>query len=328
MKITIKIKRSAAEEACKQRRAVKKKKMPNGIAQILKCVLAYVVINALLSLFIICFDASVDSLSSFFEKFGNMFLYALANALPDSVGVIAKAAKTISDIIILAIIGGYVYSLIMSLHLGIVIPDNLILRRSPQDDDNGKPMLSFMLGNKSKYYRFDVSCEITCVFQKQLGNPSVHTQMIERQSVSMINNYYRFSFDASKIPTKFWKNYSEYLENGWTNKLIESDNHVAVLVSGSSNFLGGRFTILKEYPLSKIIFNDEKPDHGAHGFREDNGKIHWDKFKAWPCGACSNESYPCRGIDSRICAEIVTKRSELVGKITSDGKASDNQKSC
>ena len=294
-----------------------KKKMPTGCKQIAWCVLAYLAINALLALVLTFQDES--------SKFPNMFLVVLANDISEKGYVGAKAIKTISDVIILAALGGYVYSLIMSLHIGIVIPDNLILRRSPQDDKNGTPMLSFMLGNKSKYYRFDVSCEITCVFQKEIGEDPVHTQMIEHQSVSMIDNYYRFSFKASKIPAQFWRNYSEYLKNSQSEQLNKDNNYVAVLVSGSSNFLGGRFTILREYPFSKIIFNNEKPDDDAHGFRDAEKIIHWDEFKKWPCGKCIYKDGLCRDRDEAgaICAEKATDRKQIVEQMISDGKDSD-----
>lgn len=206
----------------------------------------------------------------------------------------------------------------MSLHPGLVLPDNMVLRYSPQDTTE-KEVLSILIGNKSRRFIVDLSCEITCVFHKDdsKSTSKVHTQMIGRRNVSSVNNFFRFSFNAADIPVKFWENYG--VEKGLLKKHESStgdqeksdeapisqvknfkDDHITVLLSGASNFLGGRFYVMKEYAMSNIQISTASPEDSIYKKSLDEADedeksnerqvVDWKKFKEWPSEIIRDEN--------------------------------------
>lgn len=150
------------------------KKIPTGVEQLVGCVILFFVVNSVFAYILTCQNCDQ-------AKFTEAFFSLVANDFPEGTSVIVKAVDTVLDIVIVAILGGYIFSFLMSLHPGLVLPDNMVLRYSPQDTTE-KEVLSILIGNKSRHFIVDLSCEITCVFHKDdsKSTSKVHTQMIGR----------------------------------------------------------------------------------------------------------------------------------------------------
>lgn len=185
----------------------------------------------------------------------------------------------IFEVILLAVVSSFVYSSLLNRGVKLVFPEKIVIRRRSSEGSDGKLCIGILVGNPHMYTLFDVECWVSCSYIKEKGTVNKrNSEVVLVQSVKKLKNYYRFSFEFTKLHKKFWK---DFLERDID---CMNEDYITIIISGRANTLGGIFTIEKKYLLSDIGIDLRNPEDDfkivvQNRFTgEKKVKIDWAKF--------------------------------------------------
>ena len=166
---------------------------------------------------------------------------------PNDVLYLASALQNIIDEIVFAIFTSLLVHFVMSKRPDIILPEKLIIRKRTT---NNEISLSLMIGNRNRYNLYDVQCHLTYSYIKgDVLNRNGETHFV--QSIPVINNYYRFSYDLFNFPESFFLTLLERKE------VQLEENRFFVVLTGKSGFFHEDFLVSKTYKFNDIVIAKE-----------------------------------------------------------------------
>lgn len=134
----------------------------------------------------------------------------------------------------------------------LIFPEKLVIRHRTSWDCRNKLVLGILVGNKSRFYIQNMTCTITCKYIKQTEPILISSEFTLSEKRTILENFYRFSFDLTKFPRQILKDI--------INKPEYYDIHtISVCVTGTCN-LNKSFTQVISYRLSDIVFDEHIPN--------------------------------------------------------------------
>lgn len=184
---------------------------------------------------------------------GDISVYLTHNTLV--VFILEEMIKLIA----FSVLTSYIFVCLINIQPNIVLPDKVVLREMPLDN----LQLSILIGNKSKHNIYNVKCIITCYYIKENNKNQKNSEIEFSSEKGLIENYYRFSFDLTKLPRKMLSDFIDKNHNSFDQDSI----HVAII--GNANNLGNSFRIEKNYKLSDIVIDEHeiKTEYKKERFR-------------------------------------------------------------
>lgn len=162
---------------------------------------------------------------------------------PNDVLYLASALQNIIDEIVFAIFTSLLVHFVMSKRPDIILPEKLIIRKRTT---NNEISLSLMIGNRNRYNLYDVQCHLTYSYIKgDVLNRNGETHFV--QSIPVINNYYRFSYNLFNFPESFFFTLFD------RNEIYLKENRVYIVLTGKTGFFQEDFLISKTYEFDDII---------------------------------------------------------------------------
>lgn len=184
----------------------------------------------------------------------------------------------------LAVLTSYIFAYILNREPVLIFPKKLVIRHRTSWESQNKLTLGILVGNKSHFPIHNIVCSITCTYIKQTEPLLINSEITLSDERTVLENFYRFSFDLTKFPRKILKDIIDKPE-------YYDQDTISVCITGNCNYLGNSFRKIIKYKLSDIVFDEHVPNISSTRKNKITGnelvtpfskkpikKIHWDEI--------------------------------------------------